>query len=189
VEAGRASLAERGYLESGAPVEDLAALVRLRTTARVVAIADVAEGADQRSIYLYGSGPSVLEEAVDGTEHAFTLRTVEGAARGLSAAADPRGRAAEDGPLHLGAEPPPELEEELRSAETVLRLYVVVRSGEDEVQEFSISVASGPFGVWFLSGHADPATGAQEIWARRLGRASLDVAFAELLAGPVVEPA
>jgi len=163
--------------------------VRLRTTARVVAIADVIEGSEQRSVYLYGSGPSVLEETVDGTDHAFTLRTVEGAARGLSDAADPRGRAGGDGPLHLGPAPPAELAEELKAAETVLRLYVVVRSGEDEVQEFSISVASGPFGVWFLSGHADAATGEQELWARRLGRASLDVAFAELLAGPIVEPA
>jgi hypothetical protein len=106
--------------------------------------------------------------------------------------ADPDGRAGEDGPLVHGSngdtpEGIEEAEHAIATAEHVLRLYVSVRAGPEEVQEFDVSVATGPDGVWFVSGHRDP-DGEGEVWARRLGRPSLEVAFASLLSGPVVVP-
>lgn len=157
-----------------------------------MAIAD-ALARDRSSLYLYGLvGAGVLTEHVDGDVHAFTLRSLDSAASLLADEADPDRRAAEDGPLVHGSngDAPAGIEEAERAvaaAERVLRLYVAVRSGPEEVQEFEVSVAAGPDGVWFVSGHRD-AAGESEVWARRLGRASLEVAFASLLSGPVVVP-
>jgi hypothetical protein len=64
---------------------------------------------------------------------------------------------------------------------------VTVRAGSEEVQELDVSVAAGHEGVWFVSGYRNPE-GEGEVWARRLGRASLEVAFASLLSGPVLAP-
>ena len=192
MEAGRRSLSERGYLDGGEPVEDLRAILTIRSEPTVVAIADVLER-ERRSLYLYGlAGAGVLTERVDGDVHAFTLRSIDSAASLLADEADPGGRASEDGPIVLSAkgnapEGIEQAERAVATAEHVLRLYVAVRSGPEEVQQFDVSIAAGPEGVWFVSGHLDEA-GKGEVWARRLGRASLEVAFASLLAGPVVVP-
>lgn len=189
---GRRALAERGYLDGEEPVEDLRAILTIRSEPTVVAIAD-SFGRDQRSLYLYGlAGAGVLTERVEGDVHAFALRSLESAALLLADEADPGRRASDDGPLLHGTngdEPTgiQEAEQAVAAAEHVLRLFVTVRSGPDEVQEFDVSVASTRDGVWFVSGHRAP-TGESELWARRLGRASLEVAFASLLAGPVVVP-
>lgn len=190
VAAGRSSLDERGFLDGDTPTEDLAAIVAFRTEARVVAIAD---GTD-RSRYYYELGGAVLEEDVDGDDHAFTLRSVSTAAAALADAADPAGCARDDGPLvHRTGDAEPagwgELERAVAAADSVLRIYVVARADEQTVQEFSATVASTPNGVWLVSGHGDPATGDREVWGRRLGRASLETALAALLGGPVVQPA
>jgi hypothetical protein len=190
---GRRSLAERGYLDGDEPVEDLRAILTIRSEPTVVAIAD-ALGRERRSLYLYGlGGAGILTEQVDGEVHAFALRSVESVASLLADTADPGRRASEDGPLVHGGpngETPEgiaEAERAIAAAEHVLRLYVTARAGPEEVQEFDVSVASGREGVWFVSGHRAP-TGESEVWARRLGRASLEVAFASLLSGPVVVP-
>jgi hypothetical protein len=189
---GRRSLAERGYLDDDQPAEDLRAILTIRSEPTVVAIADVLSR-DRRSLYLYGlAGAGVLTEQVEGDVHAFTLRSVESASSLLADQVDPGRRASDDGPLMRGSngDAPEGLEEAERavaSAERVLRLSVIVRAAAEEVQEFDVSVAAGPEGVWFVSGHRD-ATGESEVWARRLGRASLEVAFASLLSGPVVVP-
>ena len=186
---GRRSLAERGYLEGDDPVEDLRAILTIRSEPTVVAIAD-ALGRDRRSLYLYGlGGAGVLTEQVDGNVHTFALRSVESIASRLADEADPGRRASDDGPLVHGsngetAEGIAEAERAIAAADHILRLHVTARAGPDEVQELDVSVAAGREGVWLVSGHRSP-TGESEIWARRLGRASLEVAFASLLSGPV----
>ena len=189
---GRRSLQERGFLEGDEPVEDLRAILTIRSEPTFVGIAD-ALGRERRSLYLYGlAGVGVLTECADGDVHEFALRSVESAASLLVDEADPDGRAGEDGPLVHGSngdtpEGIEEAEHAIATAEHVLRLFVSVRAGPEEVQEFDVSVATGPDGVWFVSGHRDP-DGEGEVWARRLGRPSLEVAFASLLSGPVVVP-
>jgi hypothetical protein len=186
-EATKDALGERGSWdpEEDEASGDLAAVVALRAAPTMLVLADSLAPDAQSSTSFYGiAGAGFLQERASPVRHDFVVRSLPSTVRALVELADPLGRAQEDGePLERrGQSRPPEwegLERMLQTAEHVLHLLVVRRTGEGTGEDIMASIATTADSVWLVSGWEAGDEGL--VRAQRCSRMSLQQGLAALL--------